>query len=51
VSFDCTYEATINDYPWSEDYSRSIGVDVHYVLWVAQKFSRAEALLKEIGVE
>jgi hypothetical protein len=51
VNFDRTYEATINDYAWSEDYSRSIGVDIRYVLWVAQKFSKADALLKEIGVE
>jgi hypothetical protein len=51
VNFDRTYEATINDYAWSEDYSRSIGVDIRYVLWVARKFSKADALLKEIEVE
>lgn len=51
VNFDRTYEATVNDYVWSEDYSRSIGVDIRYVLWVAQKFGRADFLLKEMGVE
>ncbi len=51
VNFDRTYEATVNDYAWSEEYSRSIGVDIRYVLWVAQKFGQAEALLKEMGVE
>ncbi len=51
VNFDRTYEATVNDYAWSADYSRSIGVDIRYVLWVAQKVGRAAALLKEIGVE
>jgi hypothetical protein len=51
VNFDRTYEATVNDYVWSEDYSRSIGVDIRYVLWVAQKFSKADFLLKEMGVE
>ena len=51
VNFDRTYEATVNDYAWSEDYSRSIGVDIRYVLWVAQKFGKAGSLLKEIGVE
>jgi len=51
VNFDRTYEATVNDYVWSEDYSRSIGVDIRYVLWVAQKFGKAGSLLKEIGVE
>jgi hypothetical protein len=49
VNFDRTYEATINDYAWSEEYSRSIAVDIRYVLWVSQKFGRADFLLKELG--
>ncbi len=51
VNFDRTYDATINDYAWSEDYSRSIAVDIRYVLWVARKFSGAERLLEELGIE
>jgi len=51
VNFDRTYEATINDYAWSENYSRSIGVDIRYVLWVTQKIGGADYLLKEMGVE
>jgi len=50
VNFDRTYEATINDYAWSEDYSRSIAVDIRYVLWVAEKFSGADRLLEELGI-
>ncbi|MFZ2053869.1 MAG: S46 family peptidase [Candidatus Aminicenantales bacterium] len=50
VNFDRTYEATINDYAWSEEYSRSIAVDIRYVLWVTQKFGRADFLLKELGL-
>jgi hypothetical protein len=50
VNFDRTYEATINDYTWSEKYSRSIAVDIRYVLWVTQKFAGAEFLLKEMGL-
>lgn len=50
VNFDRAYEATINDFAWNESYSRSIGVDIRYVLWVLDKFSGAENLLKEIGV-
>jgi len=34
VNFDRTFEATINDFAWNESYSRSIGVDIRYVLWV-----------------
>lgn len=51
VNFDRAYEATINDFAWSEDYSRSIGVDVRYILWVTDKFAGAGYLLKEMGVE
>jgi hypothetical protein len=50
VNFDRTYEATINDYAWSEEYSRSIAVDIRYVLWVTQKFAGAGFLLKEMGL-
>ncbi|MEW6654702.1 MAG: S46 family peptidase, partial [Bacteroidota bacterium] len=48
VNFDRAYEATINDFAWNEAYSRSIGVDIRYVLWVMDKFSGASNLLKEI---
>lgn len=51
VNFDRAYEATINDYAWNESYSRSIGVDIRYVLWIAQKIDKANFLLKEIGVQ
>lgn len=51
VNFDRAYEATINDYAWNENYSRSIGVDIRYVLWVASKVDNANFLLEEIGVK
>ena len=51
VNFDRTYEATINDFEWSPDYSRSIAVDIRYVLWVTQKFGGVDYLLKEMNVE
>ena len=50
VNFDRTFEATINDYAWNTHYSRSIAVDIRYVLWVTQKFGGAEYLLEEMGV-
>ncbi len=49
VNFDRTGEATINDYCWSADYSRSIAVDIRYVLWVVGRFAGNGALLKELG--
>lgn len=50
INFDRAYEATINDFAWSEDYSRSIAVDIRYVLWVTQKYGGVDYLLKEMGV-
>ncbi|SFH26017.1 S46 family peptidase [Pedobacter insulae] len=50
VNFDRAYGATINDYAWNESYSRSIGVDIRYVLWAASKIDHADFLLKEMGV-
>lgn len=50
VNFDRVFQATVNDYAWSEEYSRSIGVDIRYVLWVAQKFAGADHLLEEMKV-
>jgi len=51
VNFDRSFEATVNDYTWSEDYSRSIGVDIRYVLWVAQKVGGVNFLLTEMGIQ
>lgn len=51
INFDRAWEATINDYAWSPDYSRSIAVDIRYVLWLTQKFAGADYLLREMGVE
>jgi hypothetical protein len=50
VNFDRAFEATVNDYQWSEDYSRSIGVDIRYVLFVAKYLGKADFLLNELGV-
>ena len=50
VNFDRTFEATINDYAWSEEYSRSIAVDVRYVLWVTEFIGGAQDILRELGV-
>jgi hypothetical protein len=50
VNFDRAWEATINDYAWSASYSRSIGVDIRYVLWVTQKFGGVDYLLEEMGI-
>jgi len=51
VNFDRAFEATINDYAWSDSYSRSIAVDIRYVLWVTEKVGEANHLLKEMGIK
>ncbi|MDH3253021.1 MAG: S46 family peptidase, partial [Ignavibacteria bacterium] len=50
LNFDRTYEATINDFAWSEEYSRSIGVDIRYILWVTDVVAGAGHLMKEMGI-
>jgi hypothetical protein len=50
VNFDRAYTATINDYAWNEAYSRSIAVDIRYVLWVVKKVAKADYLLTEMNV-
>jgi hypothetical protein len=50
VNFDRPIEATINDFVWSEEYSRSIGVDIRYVLWITQKVGNADYLIDEMGI-
>ncbi len=51
VNFDRTFDATINDYAWSEDYSRSIGVDIRYILWILDKYTGAQHILEDLGVK
>jgi hypothetical protein len=48
VNFDRTFEATINDFAWNESYSRSIGVDIRYVLWVTGTVYGAQSTIQEI---
>ncbi len=50
VNFDRAYTATINDFAWNEEYSRSIGVDIRYVLLVMKKLGNADHLVSELIV-
>ncbi|MGJ1267991.1 S46 family peptidase [Sphingobacterium spiritivorum] len=50
VNFDRSYDATINDFAWNESYSRSIGVDIRYVLWIADKIDNAQFIIREMGI-
>ncbi|CAN5514420.1 S46 family peptidase [soil metagenome] len=50
VNFDRAFTATINDFAWNEEYSRSIGVDIRYVIFILKNLSKAENILQEMGV-
>lgn len=50
INFDRAFTATINDYAWNETYSRSVGVDIRYVLWVLQKVAKANHVVKEMSM-
>jgi hypothetical protein len=51
VVFDGNYEAMISD--WQYDYAlqRTISVDIRYVLFVTEKFGKAEFILAEMGIK
>ncbi|NUM31435.1 MAG: S46 family peptidase [Bacteroidetes bacterium] len=49
VNFDRAFTATINDYAWNESYSRSIGVDARFVLYVMKYIGNTERLLNEVS--
>jgi hypothetical protein len=51
VNFDRAFTATINDFAWNEEYSRSIGVDIRYVIFIMKNLSKADNLLQELGIE
>ena len=50
VNFDRCLEATVNDFAWNESYSRSICVDIRFVLWTTSKVAGADYLLKEMSI-
>ena len=51
VNFDRAFEATINDFAWNTNYSRSIGVDIRYVLWITDTVYKAKFLIAEMGLQ
>jgi hypothetical protein len=50
INFDRSFTATINDFAWNEKYSRSIGCDIRYVIYVLKYVSEAEHILKELNI-
>jgi len=51
IAFDMTYESVIGDYFIIPGLQRVISVDMRYVLFITEKFSRAHHLLKEMKLK
>ncbi len=49
--FDGNYEAMASDWVFQPSLTRSIHVDVRYVLWLLDAVDKGDHLLKEMGVE
>lgn len=50
VAFDGNWEAVVGDYYFQEPLNRTISVDTRYVLFILDKFSNAQNILKELVV-
>ncbi len=50
LAFDGNYESMTSDYLFSNELSRTINVDIRYVLWCLEQVSGARELLAELGV-
>lgn len=51
ILFDGNYEALTSDFLFQPALTRSISVDIRYVLFVTDKFAGAKHILKEMGLE
>ena len=48
INFDRQRLGLLNEFKWSRDFSRSIGVDVRYILWLVGTYDGAAALVDEL---
>jgi hypothetical protein len=48
--FDGNYEAMTSDFLFMDDLTRSISVDIRYVLFIAEQVDNADNVLEELGV-
>jgi len=48
--FDGTYETIYSDYYYNPEMTRSIHVDIRYVLFVAEKIDKAQNIIDELSI-
>ncbi len=51
IAFDGNYEAMTGDWQYDEKLQRTISVDIRYVLFITEKLSNANFILKEMGIQ
>jgi hypothetical protein len=51
LAFDGNYEAIDSDFQFNPSLSRTISVDIRYVLWCMDFVDKAHALMREMGME
>jgi len=51
INFDRQRQGLMNEFKWSRKYSRSIGVDVRYILWLIGDYDGATHLVDELIAE
>eukprot|EP00957_Ditylum_brightwellii_P031797 2411422-Ditylum_brightwellii.AAC.1 len=51
INFDRQRQGLMNEFKWSRKYSRSIGVDVRYILWLIGEYDGASHLVDELIAE
>jgi hypothetical protein len=48
INFDRQRLGLMNEYKWSQKYSRSIGVDIRYILWLIGQYDQVDHLIDEM---
>jgi hypothetical protein len=51
LNFDRIWEGVASDFRYDEDISRSITVDIRYILFVMDKYGPSEYVLKELSIK
>lgn len=48
INFDRQRHGLMNEFKWSKDYSRSIGTNIRYILWLMGEYDGAKDLVEEM---
>ncbi|HLP59378.1 MAG TPA: S46 family peptidase [Candidatus Deferrimicrobium sp.] len=51
ILFDGNYEAMTCDWQYDSNIQRTISADIRFVMFITEKFAKAHAILKEMGLE